>query len=309
MSKKNKIIISNLLILILSLVLLGQVSFLLLTSVFRRDDNTSISVEAANDINVIKKTGLLDLVGEGSKFNLDDQVLIKDKQQFVLAFNGYFEKLKESGGYSLVSDGIISANAASITAYQAIHSVYEVDADGNIFIESITAEVPSSSGSTTGYGDFVGRRLWVFEENEQYLETHDVSYTKDGSKYILNASYSGDSVTREKDREQTLLPFIVNENTISSFNIIENAMSYDIKIILNADGYAQIAKDTKDQGNAVRMPQYHNFGIDITMDKLGKVISISVSQNYVLTVKRIGLNFDADTKLNQNYLIKKKELV
>lgn len=309
MIKKNKIVIANILILILSVVLLGQVVFLLVSSIFKKDEGVPISVEAADNLNVIKKTGLLDLVGEGVLVGLDDQVLLTNKEDFVSAFGGYFEKLKASGGYSLVSDGILSATSASITAYQAIHAVYEMDADGNVFSESITAEVPSSSGSTTGYGEFTGRRLWIYSDHMEQQETHNVSYQKDGGRYTLNADYSSDPVEREKDREQTALPFIVSDETISFFNLVENSMSYDIKIRLNEKGYAQIATDTKVQGDAIRMPEYSNFEIEITMDKWGNVISMSVAQNYVLTVKRIGMNFDANTTLNQNYVIKKKESV
>ena len=238
MNYKSKRITINLLIIFLSVILLGQVTFLFVSSILNRDSGIDISVEATGHMSVIKKTGLLDLVGEGITINLSDQVSIKDKETFSEVFNGYFEKLKQEGGYSVISEGILSGTALSMTAYQAFIQTYEVDAEGNVFIENITSEVPSASGSTTGYGEIFGKRIWVDSESQKIQETHNVSYTKEGNRYILNATYETAPVNQKKNRELTLLPFVVTASTITSFSIKENAMSYDIELSLNESGYA-----------------------------------------------------------------------
>lgn len=300
------------LIIFLGLVLIGQVISLFLKSIFKNEDAAYVNVEAAENAYVIKKTGYLDLVGDGIKVDLSKQITIRNKEEFIAVFNGYFENLKQNGGYTLQGSGMVTGTAtifgAQVTAYQAAQNIFSVDRDGNNFIESLSVEVPSPSGNTTGYGMSTGKRIWVSEASEKQQGTSNVTYTKENGKYIVSANYDGTEQKEvQKSRNVTLLPFIVDSSSVEEIKIEENALSYNVSIKLNASGYEQIAKDAKEQASAIRTPQFSKFTVEVVMNKFGEVISLSVSQNYIITVKRIGMDIDSNTVSNSSYIIKKEE--
>ena len=310
MKFKLKNLFVNLLIGILAIVILGQVAFLFINSLTKKSGDDKLEVYATSDVYIFKKTGLINLFDDKIDFAVQKQIKIENEEDFASVFNAYFENLKLNGGYILQSNYVVSGTSKRLgmTAYQATSSHFEVSENGDVFSEMATVEVPNASGDVTGQGKTLAKKIWLTSESQKTRTTNVVTYAVENEKYKLNADYANcEVVDEQKNRECTLLPFVISENTIDQIEIVASNLVYQIEVTLNIDGFRQIAIDTMEQGDAIKMPEFKHFKVKTVIDKLGNVLSLGFSQNYDLTIKRIGLEITAETKSSSDFIIKRKE--
>lgn len=314
MKTKKKILFSNILIAILVACAFIHAGVLCLKNKFAFEKNSDVAtVEALSDVNVnkIKKTGLLDLFNKEMDFTPRPQIKITNKKEFSEFFNAYFINTQEETGYEMKARTNLVATAdvlGGISAYQIIDDYYKIDTAGNSILTSMSCEVPSPSGKTTGYGVGLGLEQ-VFKDG--YLttkETENVTYKEEGGNYTLVANYDNCKTTQnEAERISTNAPFlfVVDEKTIDTIAIKENTLSYIITVRLNFEGYKEIAKDIEESSEAESLPKYEYFELEVLMNKYGEVVSFSRREKFSVNVKRLGLNVNANTVCSGIYSITK----
>lgn len=297
MKTKHKILTINLLVVFVSLLTVLTGIFSVAMRAFSSKDSTigTISVAADTTMN-FKKTGLLDLVGEGVVVDVSNTISIENKEDAVKFFNDYLNENFYSGKVKAYSTTLTTGGGQ----FQGIGATYygffkeEMSYKDGVFTNfNYYCKIPNSEGAETGLGspkNFIS--LITIEDGvvtKQRIEGEkDVCYWiyENGSYTIIPqdrefTSTSVDTFLVDND----ILPFIVSNETVSSVEI-DASSSFIIKVKFNItnDALLSYRQDIKnaDPGNK-SLPNFTDLKFEVSFNKFtGEIIEISKYEAYTL---------------------------
>lgn len=305
---KRNILISNLLICVLVICTFVQTAVLCIKKNFSFDEEKEITtVSAASDVNVIKKTGLLDLYKKDIDLTPRPEVEIATKEQFAEIFNAYFVKIQQETGYELIArtNMTVTPDAINATVYQVVEDYFKVDTQGNCYISSLSCEVPSPSGKLSGFGKGLGTETVIQDGVLTTKTTENVSFSGENGNIVLSGNYDKCQTTT-KEVEGCLImpfPFEINEKTIDTIAIKETTLSYVVTVRLNYEGYKGLVEEIMAAPEIVNEPSYEYFEIEVLMNKYGEVLNFSRREKFSVKAKKGIISSDATTICNGIYVI------
>lgn len=189
-----------------------------------------------------------------------------------------------------------SVYAAGGLGNQSIKVIKKVDAEGNIFSESVSKKAGL-------FGVNVADAAF-YKNGEDCLLVNSSSVISDSLVASYTNSYKNVTINDYLSKYK-LLPwernYDINESSVSQSNLSFNGSVFKCSMILNSNAVTRYAEKIKMSSDAKSLPKFSGISISFVLDKKGRFLSFDSSDSYNVN---IGVSANVSQELTETYYYK-----